>query len=406
MNNPSCAIPTPDSAGRRQEPERKDSQVKISGNRVEPAELETALRKTPGVTDAAVLVRRDGETVKLVAFVAGGGGDLRGEARKIIRAVLPRPMHPARLHLLGAIPHLPSGKVDAPALERLDSAEEASFDETSLDAKEIPAAVEADARPVVVLFPGLSGYSFGLASLRADFGAAFRFVTVTYPGWREIVERAATLDDFVAAAATQILAAAPEGELRLVGYSLGGAVAYGAAARLAEAGRITSVLVILDTNLLGDFGARPHLRSVSGMRDFVVRGVRAGFVHRACRSAARFLTRPERKEWLRALARIGVGRLPAAVRFELQQELGQMLQLKVLEEWVRRGPPATRPRMRAVLFRSERKVPVPHLGWAPYLDGIEFVDVGGDHSSMLSRPHRVHLAKRLAEVLSAVRHGS
>ncbi len=83
-----------------------------------------------------------------------------------------------------------------------------------------------------------------------------------------------------------------------------------------------------------------------------------------------------------------------------------MLQLKALEEWVRRGPPATRPRMRAVLFRSERKVPAPHLGWAPYLDGIEFVDVGGDHSSMLSRPHRAHLAKRLAEVLSAVRHGS
>jgi thioesterase domain-containing protein len=259
---------------------------------------------------------------------------------------------------------------------------------------------------VVAIFPGLTGYSFGLASLRADLGATFRFVTVTYPGWREIVERAATLDDFVAAAVTQILAAAPEGELRLVGYSLGGAVAYGAAARLAEAGRITSVLAILDTHLLGDFGAQSYLPSVSGMRNFVARGLRAGFVHRACRSTARFLTRPERKEWLRALARTGVGRFPAAVRFELQQELGQMLQLKVLEEWVRRGPPATRPRTRAVLFRSERKAPVPHLGWAPYLDSIEFVDVGGDHSSMLSRRHRAHLAERLAEVLSPARHGS
>src|SRR5258708_2576181 len=192
-----------------------------------------------------------------------------------------------------------------------------------MNAQEIAAAgagqpdAEADARPVVAFCPGLSGCSFGLAWLRADLGDAFRIVTVTYPGWREIVERGATLDDFVAAAATQILAAAPEGELRLVGYSLGGAVAYGAAARLAEAGRITSVLVILDTNLLGNFGASSYLPSLSGMRDFVGRGVRAGFVHRACRSAARFLTRPERTEWLRALPRAGRGRLPATVAFQL-----------------------------------------------------------------------------------------
>lgn len=48
---------------------RKDRQVKINGQRVEPAEVEAALRTSPEVIDAAAIVRSDGRTSWLEAFV-------------------------------------------------------------------------------------------------------------------------------------------------------------------------------------------------------------------------------------------------------------------------------------------------------------------------------------------------
>ena len=102
---------------------RKDRQIKINGNRVEPAELEVLLRRSSKVSDAAVIARRSEEQTSLVAFVVpvpGSGPRLRDELGAAIRAVLPPPLHPARLHLLEAIPRLPSAKLDMQALQDAD----------------------------------------------------------------------------------------------------------------------------------------------------------------------------------------------------------------------------------------------------------------------------------------------
>jgi acyl-coenzyme A synthetase/AMP-(fatty) acid ligase len=48
---------------------RIDQQIRIRGNRVEPAELEHVLRQTQGVADAAILARRSAGDPVLVAFV-------------------------------------------------------------------------------------------------------------------------------------------------------------------------------------------------------------------------------------------------------------------------------------------------------------------------------------------------
>ncbi len=102
---------------------RADAQVKVRGNRVEPAEVEEVLRRTPGVRDAAVLVRRTGEDTVLVAFVVADGDTAPHGRRALMqrmRAVLPAYMVPARLIFMEHLPRLPGGKLDVRALAASD----------------------------------------------------------------------------------------------------------------------------------------------------------------------------------------------------------------------------------------------------------------------------------------------
>jgi len=104
---------------------RADDQVKVRGNRIEPAEVEEVLRRAPDVDDAAVLARRFGETTTLVAFVVArdsAGSALRRTLVERLREVLPAYMVPARLHFIERLPRLPSGKLDARALGVHDDA--------------------------------------------------------------------------------------------------------------------------------------------------------------------------------------------------------------------------------------------------------------------------------------------
>jgi acyl-coenzyme A synthetase/AMP-(fatty) acid ligase len=98
---------------------RADRQIKIHGVRVEPAEIESVLRATPGVADAAVVPRqRAGEAV-LIAYVAADPRRhraLQSMLRDRLRAELPPAMRPARIVLRDRMPYLPGGKVDLLAL--------------------------------------------------------------------------------------------------------------------------------------------------------------------------------------------------------------------------------------------------------------------------------------------------
>ncbi|MBO0710891.1 MAG: AMP-binding protein [Acetobacteraceae bacterium] len=108
---------------------RKDRQIKVRGVRVEPAELEVALRRSPEVSEAAVIVRSAGTTNSLVAFVTPlalpyGGSMARNELvsklRARIRATLPGALQPSAIHVLTELPKLPGGKIDGVALQQID----------------------------------------------------------------------------------------------------------------------------------------------------------------------------------------------------------------------------------------------------------------------------------------------
>ncbi|WP_437947962.1 amino acid adenylation domain-containing protein [Sorangium sp. So ce296] len=97
---------------------RADRQLKLRGVRVEPGEVEAALRQHPAVREATVvLAEGHGGEAELRAYVVGTG-EAPGapELRGFLRARLPEPMVPGAITALAALPLTPNGKVDLRAL--------------------------------------------------------------------------------------------------------------------------------------------------------------------------------------------------------------------------------------------------------------------------------------------------
>jgi amino acid adenylation domain-containing protein len=94
---------------------RVDEQVKIRGVRVEPGEVEAALRRQPDVREAAVLVREG----RLVAYVVAPAADPRA-LRAALEEVLPEAMIPTAFVPVPELPRTPSGKLDRRALADIE----------------------------------------------------------------------------------------------------------------------------------------------------------------------------------------------------------------------------------------------------------------------------------------------
>ncbi|AQU69570.1 non-ribosomal peptide synthetase [Streptomyces niveus] len=95
---------------------RNDDQLKIRGFRVEPAEVEEALRRCAGVTDVRVVVRRiDGESA-LCAYLVAADASVADTAREELRDRVPAYMRPSAYAVLDRLPLNASGKVDTHAL--------------------------------------------------------------------------------------------------------------------------------------------------------------------------------------------------------------------------------------------------------------------------------------------------
>lgn len=95
---------------------RADHQVKIRGMRIEPGEIETAIRDTALVRDTAVIARADGGEARLVAYVLADAGFDPARLTAELAGRLPAHMVPAAVVALDAWPMTVSGKLDRKAL--------------------------------------------------------------------------------------------------------------------------------------------------------------------------------------------------------------------------------------------------------------------------------------------------
>ena len=95
---------------------RLDHQVKVRGFRIEPAEIEAALRRHPAVREAVVIARGEAQERRLVAYLAGAAVPAPEELRAWLQQTLPAYMIPAAFVALGEFPLTANGKIDRRAL--------------------------------------------------------------------------------------------------------------------------------------------------------------------------------------------------------------------------------------------------------------------------------------------------
>src|SRR5713101_4820560 len=99
---------------------RRDSQVKISGFRIEIGEIENTLLRVPGVREGAVVVTEGPDRSKhLVAFYSGQQPLDANALQERLNASLPKYMVPTAFHWRNRLPLTDNGKIDKKALKAL-----------------------------------------------------------------------------------------------------------------------------------------------------------------------------------------------------------------------------------------------------------------------------------------------
>jgi thioesterase domain-containing protein len=205
--------------------------------------------------------------------------------------------------------------------------------------------------------------------------------------------------------ATDITARAPVGPIRLLGFSLGGHVAFGAACRLAAEGHEIGFLGILDTNterrtlpvVRGSAPVRTLRRARWEIYNLAQAARRGALLDGLGQTSAKFLTRPGKQQRLRLAKRLLAMPLPSSYAMFLHMYLREELQARLLLEW--QSGPSRHLRLDApvVLFRSqEHSADDPKdLGWSPLCPRLHVVEVAGGHKSMLRPPHVDDLRNQL-----------
>ncbi|QLY28177.1 amino acid adenylation domain-containing protein [Nocardia huaxiensis] len=94
---------------------RADRQLKVNGFRVEPGEVEAAIRREPGISAVIVTARRVASGQSLLAHVVGEQIDTAA-LRTRLTATLPSYLVPSAIVVMSALPLTPMGKIDVAAL--------------------------------------------------------------------------------------------------------------------------------------------------------------------------------------------------------------------------------------------------------------------------------------------------
>ncbi|MER9745061.1 AMP-binding protein [Mesorhizobium sp. M0187] len=236
--------------------------------------------------------------------------------------------------------------------------------------------------PVLFLFPGSVGYGPSLAAFAAAMGKVARVNPIRYPSLAAILDGHNTLSAMAGAALEQISRIQPAGPVRLLGHSLGGAVAFEVAARLMKAGRTVRFLGILDTSLLHE--PSNHWETLT--RTFYrIRTNRISAHRMACRALAKITVAVGGEARLaRILDRFANGEFNPTI-FRTKLELQEVLRAKSFFQWLEAPKPALP--LSGTLFRCRREGMPRALGWDSVLAHLDVISIKGSHIDLVVEPN-------------------
>ena len=151
---------------------RRDRQVKIDGKRVEPGEIEDALRRSGAIANAVVSAARapSGATV-LTAYVtpstpSGDRSALMSELRGRLVQSLPSHMRPSQIVVVEKLPLTSNGKVDLARLQVPEPIRPASAPATLQGAESLLSEIVASVLGVAAIGPDTNFFDLGATSLK------------------------------------------------------------------------------------------------------------------------------------------------------------------------------------------------------------------------------------------------
>ncbi|KZD21031.1 AMP-dependent synthetase [Tardiphaga robiniae] len=242
--------------------------------------------------------------------------------------------------------------------------------------------VAGELLPHLVMLPGSIGYGPSLAAFGAQLSKTAHVIPIRYPDLTSALTGCGSVDHMATLALEQINAVHPRGDIRLIGYSLGGGVAFEVAARLIAEGRSVKFLGILDTNI---GPRRSDYRETLSRTLQRVRSHRVTMYRMLCRAIAKCVAR---LHWEVKFCRILDARIwthLAGTRFMLKLELEEILRMQEFGRWVASAKP--RLPITGTLFLCNRRGSPAHLGWDSLFAKLEVIPIAGGHLDLVIDPH-------------------
>jgi thioesterase domain-containing protein len=221
---------------------------------------------------------------------------------------------------------------------------------------------------------------------------------IDFPTCESMIAGRDQISDMVEASLEAIARIEPTGPLYLLGYSLGGSVAYLTAKALHAQGRTIALLAILDNNVHRPIEDKwtPKNFKVSFYRNDDVQ--RLSLLEKIIETSAILLSHPKSRRLLSTLAAFDFSWLPNTLRFTAQNSIWEALQSRAFDQWVKRAEASPVPIEGKIIVSEHHRPNVPNdLGWSTYIRDVSIYPVKGNHHSMLRQPNREALVTLVAE---------